>query len=350
MIAGFATPEGTARFVSRFPAQAAAGFYRDAQGIKVSSIGLGSYLGAMDEATDRGYRESVVQAMRGGLNFLDTSLNYRRQRSELSIGAALKDLLVRGELKRDEFVVSTKAGFLTPNAMPRTALRPEDLVGNTHSMAPAFLADQLGRSRENLGLETIDVFYIHNPETQLSFVDAEEFYRRIRVAFAWLEQAASKGLIRHYGTATWDGYRRRPGAPDGLSLEEMASIALDTGGVRHHFRYIQLPFNLAMPEALAQTSSAGTLLEQADRLDVTVVASASLLQARLARDLPADLVAQFPATQTDAQRAIQFTRSTPGITVALVGMSNPAHVRENLAVSLLPALTEEQYSALYAKG
>src|SRR6266853_1099257 len=124
MIALFATPEGAARFVSRFPAQAAAGFYRDAQGIKVSSLGLGSYLGEMDEATDRGYRESVVEAMSGGVNFLDTSLNYRHQRSELAIGAALGDLLRRGELKRDEFMVSTKAGFLTPNAMPHTALRP----------------------------------------------------------------------------------------------------------------------------------------------------------------------------------------------------------------------------------
>src|ERR1700736_1258420 len=285
MIAGFATPEGTTRFVSRFPAQAAAGFYRVAQGTNVSSIGLGSYLGEIDEATDRGYRESVVEAMRGGVNFLDTSLNYRHQRSELSIGAALGDLLRRGELRRDEFVVSTKAGFLTPNALPRVALRPEDLAGNMHSMAPAFLADQLGRSRENLGLETIDVFYIHNPETQLSFVDPGEFYRRIRVAFSYLEQAVKQGLIRYYGTATWDGYRRRPGAPDGLSLEEMASIALDTGGVSHHFRYIQLPFNLAMPEALAQSSRAGTVLEQAARLDITVVASASLLQARLARDL-----------------------------------------------------------------
>src|SRR6267378_1344866 len=252
MISGFATSEGTARFVSRFPAQAAANFYRDAQGIEVSSIGLGSYLGEMDEATDRGYRESVVEAIRGGLNFLDTSLNYRQQRSELSIGAALGDLLRRGELKRDEFVVSTKAGFLTPNAMPSVAVRPEDLAGNMHSMAPAFLADQLGRSRKNLGLETIDVFYLHNPETQLSFVDAGEFYRRIRLAFSYLEQAVSQGLIRYYGTATWDGYRRRPGAPDGLSLEEMASIALDTAGVGHHFRYIQLPFNLAMPEAFAQ--------------------------------------------------------------------------------------------------
>ena len=350
MIAGFATPEGTARFASRFPAQATAGFYRPAQGISVSSLGLGSYLGEMDEATDRGYRESVAEAMRGGLNFLDTSLNYRHQRSELSIGAALSDLLRRLELQRDEFVVSTKAGFLTPNAMPRVALRPEDVVGNMHSMAPAFLADQLGRSRENLGLETIDVFYIHNPETQLAFVDAGEFYRRIRVAFSYLEQATKQGLIRYYGTATWDGYRRRPGAPDGLSLEEMASIALDTGGVGHHFRYIQLPFNLAMPEALAQTSSAGAVLEQAARLDITVVASASLLQARLARDLPAELAVQFPGTHTDAQRAIQFTRSTPGITVALVGMSNPVHVRENLAVSRLPALTEEQYSALYSKS
>jgi len=57
------------------------------------------------------------------------------------------------------------------------------------------------------------------------------------------------------------------------------------------------------------------VLDEARKLGVTVVSSASLLQGRL-----------------DAQRAIEFVRSTPGITVALVGMSNAAHVKENLAV------------------
>ena len=49
----------------------------------------------------------------------------------------------------------------------------------------------------------------------------------------------------------------------------------------------------------------------------------------------------------DAQRALQFTRSTPGIAVALVGMSQVRHVEENLALAAVPPLTEAQYTGLF---
>jgi aryl-alcohol dehydrogenase-like predicted oxidoreductase len=78
-----------------------------------------------------------------------------------------------------------------------------------------------------------------------------------------------------------------------------------------------------------------------------VVASASLLQAKLSQGLPEQLARQFPGLETDAQRAIQFTRSTPGIAVALVGMSDTAHVKQNLAVSSVPPLDPESYRRLY---
>ena len=77
----------------------------------------------------------------------------------------------------------------------------------------------------------------------------------------------------------------------------MVEIAREVGGEEHGFRFIQLPFNLAMPEAttLANETLDGermTVVEAAKRLGVTVVASASLLQGRI-----------------DPQAAIQFVRS-----------------------------------------
>jgi aryl-alcohol dehydrogenase-like predicted oxidoreductase len=80
------------------------------------------------------------------------------------------------------------------------------------------------------------------------------------------------------------------------------------------------------------------------------VASASLLQARLARNLPQELTAHLPGVSSDAARALQFTRSTPGITVALVGMSNPRHVHENLELVAVPPLSEHDYNALYRQA
>jgi len=314
----------------------------------LSSIGIGTYLGAMNEATDHGYVASVMEAVGLGVNFIDTSLNYRHQRSEHNIGAALEELFRTGSVAREEIVICTKAGFLVPDAIP-PGLPGAEVVGDIHCMAPEFLDDQLERSRRNLGVETIDVMYVHNPEMQLSSVPREEFDARIRRAFAFLETVVAQGRIRYYGTATWDGYRRQPGAADGLDLAHMVEQAREAGGKGHHFRFIQLPLNLAMPEAVLHHGGNPSLLDIAQSAGISVVASASLLQARLSGNLPEDL-ARILGASTDAQRAIQFTRSTPGIAVALIGMSKPEHVRENLQLAGIPPLRAEVYQSLFSRG
>jgi len=328
-----ATGTGTARYAERFPGHHPH-FYRIEQGLTLSSLGIGSYLGNIDDATDAGYVEAVNAAVRGGINVIDTSLNYRHQSSERNIGEAL------ASSPREEVVVCTKAGFLVPGAVPANRLNPSDIVGNIHSMAPAFLLDQLNRSLANLRLSTLDVFYLHNPETQLQFISQDEFERRIRAAFETLEQQVSQGTIRFYGTATWNGYRtKEPGA--GLSLVRLERIAREVGGKSHHFRFIQLPLNLAMVEGAASPREdlGGPVVPTvtaAQVLGITAIASATLLQTKLLFGLPREVADRLPGAQTNAQRAIQFTRSIPGIAVALVGMANPEHVEENLGVASLP--------------
>jgi aryl-alcohol dehydrogenase-like predicted oxidoreductase len=344
VIPGFATPQGSGRFAGRFHTARERGFYRAFDGIEISTLGLGTYLGNSDEGTDIAYREAVISAVRGGINCLDTAINYRHQRSERSIGAALEYLFNSGDVKRDEVVIATKAGFLTPGAVPKS-LKPEDVVSGMHSMQPDFLADQIDRSRCNLGLAAIDIFYLHNPETQLGVLNRDQFEQRIRLAFASLEQLVAEGKIRYYGTATWDGYRRPAGSRDGLNLARLLEIAKETNGPGHHFRFIQLPLNLAMPEAFTNG-----VLELAAKFGMAAVASATLSQARLARNLPESLAEKFPGLASDAQRAIQFTRSTPGITTALVGMSTLAHVLENLAIAQVPPLPEHDYLDLYQRA
>src|SRR6476660_945233 len=105
MLSGFATPEGTERFAARFPN---ASFFRKAQGLTISSLGIGTYRGAMDDHVDASYTRAIRQALSGGINFIDTSLNYRHQRSERATGKALAGIA------RDEVVVCSKAGYLVP--------------------------------------------------------------------------------------------------------------------------------------------------------------------------------------------------------------------------------------------
>ncbi|MFN7926034.1 MAG: aldo/keto reductase [Bryobacteraceae bacterium] len=337
MPSSYATAEGTARYAARFPRHQANSFFRRAQDLTVSSLGIGSYLGNIDDATDAGYLAAVQAAVRGGVNFIDTSLNYRHQSSERNIGAALAALFAEGAAQRDEVVLCTKAGYLIPNAFPGSKISPADVVGRMHCMTPPFLEDQLERSLANLRVETIDVLYLHNPETQLEFVDRAEFGRRTRAAFEALEREASRGRIRYYGAATWNGFRTKS-ADEGLSLTRMEALARDVAGDAHRFRFIQLPFNLAMLEgaAIAREHVGGSqvsTLDAAVALGITAVASASIFQARLSRGLPDEVARALPGLDTDAQRAIQFARSAPGISVALVGMSKVAHVEENLGVA-----------------
>lgn len=365
-----ATAAGTARYQARFTGLVAEGHFRQAQRLWLSSIGLGSYLGEADERTDEAYRAAVKRAAALGCNVFDTAANYRFQRSERSFGAAFSALFAEGMLARDEIFVTTKGGYLPfdghqprsrqemVNYLEETFIKPgictlEDFVQGSHCMTPRYLEHQLEQSRRNLKLDCIDGYYLHNPESQLAEVAPDEFYRRLRTAFEFLEAAVAEGKIAMYGTATWNGYRVPAHNREFLSLERVVQTAREVAGDDHHCRIVQLPFNLAMTEAFTHTNqplngTAVSLLEAAEELGVTVMASASLLQARLAARLPQLVGASLTGLRTDAQRALQFARSAPGMTTALVGMSDTAHVEENMAVAKVAPATTESYLNLFS--
>jgi aryl-alcohol dehydrogenase-like predicted oxidoreductase len=127
-----------------------------------------------------------------------------------------------------------------------------------------------------------------------------------------------------------------PGHKAHLALEDIVAIAQELAGDAHHCRAVQLPISLAMPEAARDATqplkgTLATALDAAAALGLTVVASAPLMQAKLTTGLPAALRIPFPRCTTDAQRAIEFVRSMPGVTTVLVGMKRVEHVDENLA-------------------
>lgn len=362
-----ATAEGTRRYADSFAARAADGHFRQAQGLVVSSLGIGTYLGQPDERTDAAYTASVVAAVENGINFIDAAINYRFQRSERSIGAALVQMEDKG-YTRDQLVLCTKAGYLTPDGrMPADANRyffdeyvqrgifsAKEIVGGSHCMAPRFLQDQLARSLANLGVDCIDVFYLHNPETQLAEIPKSQFLSRVREAFHFLESASAAGKIQFYGMATWNGFRQEAQARDAMQLAEFASIATEIAGDGHHFRFVQLPFNLGMTEALTLGNQMVkgkilTAMEATQELELTLITSASLLQGQVANNLPA-FVAEALGLDSDAARALQFARSAPGITTALVGMSREAHVQANAKLTRVSPATVEQFSRLFARG
>jgi aryl-alcohol dehydrogenase-like predicted oxidoreductase len=353
-LSGRATGDGTARFASRGVEKRhlPASHFREAPGgLRLTSLGLGTYIGPPDGPTDLAVEQSVTICLTSGrVNVLDTAINYRYQRAERSIGRALGRLSARGELGRDEVFVATKSGYFAPDAESRTppedwlrreliapgVLKPSEIVDDCHAMTPRFLKDQFERSRQNLGLDGIDLLYLHNgPDTQLPIVGREEFERRLEEAFGCYEELRASDRLGAYGIATWDCLRVARADPGYFSLASAVRIARKVGGKDHGFRYVQFPFNLAMPEAASiHNQGVGddrlTLFDAAARLGVRCFTSVPLLQGQLAR--------AGPKRQglSAAQTALQFARSAPGTIGPLIGQKSSEHLAENLEVASLP--------------
>jgi hypothetical protein len=150
-----ATKQATARYAHKFSGSAAAGHFRENQGLTLSSLGIGTYLGKPDAKTDEGYTAATVAAVENGINVIDAAINYRFQQSERNIGAAIKQLAEKG-FPREEIVLCTKGGYLTPDgSMPadpndyffREYIQPgvftaKDIVAGSHCMTPRFLQNQ----------------------------------------------------------------------------------------------------------------------------------------------------------------------------------------------------------------
>ncbi|MFB6172382.1 MAG: aldo/keto reductase [Haloarculaceae archaeon] len=338
-------------------------FRRFGDGV-VSSIGAGTYLGAPTDEVDERYREALVAALESGVNVLDTAVNYRCQRSERVVGEALR----AADVERDAVLVATKGGFVPfdgdrpddPGAYVREEfvdpglVDPDDLVrGNC--IAPDFVEALLDRSLDNLGLDRIDCYYVHNPETQLEQFDRETVYDRLEATFVRLEERAQDGDLDHYGVASWECFRVPEDHPAYLSLPEVASRARSAakaaGSTGTHFRAVQLPFNVSMADAFTVESHPAvdgrqSALWFAADAGLNVFTSASVAQGDLAREMP-DAVADVVAGETRAQKAINFARSAPGVTAALVGMGSPAHVAEDVRAGTFAPLGANTFDQVF---
>ncbi len=356
------TAEGTRRFKERFEGRGkvAQGHFRQFGGFYFSSIGMGTYLGNPDSQTDALVAEAVKASVRSGaINVIDTAINYRFQKAEKSVGRALRQLFDSGEFSRDEIFISSKNGYLSHDAdvtddfwgyiqkelVKPGIIRPEDIVGQSHCMTIPYLRDQLERSLRNLGLECIDLMYVHNAaEAQLSEVGRAEFFARLEQTFEFYEEERTRGRIQFYGMATWSCFRLSPSSDEYLALSDVVGIAERAIGKDHGFRCVQLPLNLAMPEALTLKNQKVngenlTFLEAAEKLNIGVFASAPMLQGQLATN---PRVPKLPGL-TAGLSCIQFVRSSPGVIAPLVGHKAPSHVKENLSLATKPPLEREEF-------
>jgi len=358
---GLATKAGTAEFRRRAveSRKLPSPHFRTAPGgLAVSSLGLGTYIGRPDGATDLAVEQAVALCLASGrINVLDTAINYRHQRAERSVGRALTRAFSDGGVPREEVFVASKNGYLAPDGesalgaeawierelVRSNVLRPADIVDGSHAMSPSFLTDQFERSRTNLGLDAIDLMYLHNAaDAQLPVVGHDEFLARLAEAFRLYESLRDAGHLGAYGLATWDCLRVPKSEPGHLALEDVIRVARKVGGESHGFRFVQFPFNFAMTEAaVLRTQSIDgarvTAFGAVEKLGLGAFTSVPLYQGQLSREGPA------ASPLTTAQTAIQFARSAPGSLAALVGQKTPEHLAENLQLSTVEPWDEPTF-------
>jgi len=367
LVAGRATSAGTRAFADR--QQAAADHFSRPDALWLASIGFGSLRGDPGGVDDLLYRSALTDYLETAGNVVNTALSDRFQTSERALGHALRRAFVEKRIAREEVVVVTKGGALTPDGervRDQTSAQRDlystyidsgilalDDVHRGHAITPRFLLDQIERSRRNLGLATLDYYLVQEPEIHLRALGVDGFRAALRAAFEALELAVSRGWIGAYGLATWDGFLLPDSDRSHLSIVDLFQIALDVGQAEHHLRVLQLPYGLAMGEGAVLASQLGpdgqsrAILESLRDTGTVVFASAPLYGGRLLGRVPAFVRAAFPEASSDATAALQFTRSTAQVDCAVVGMRDAAHVAENMALARVPRAKPEIPAALF---
>lgn len=370
LVPGRATPEGTRRFAARMPV--APDHFARPDALTLASIGFGTLRGDPGGVDDLLYRSALADYLERAGNVVDTALSDRLQTSERAVGNALRRALREGRVTREEIVVVTKGGALTPDGdrVRDHAAAQRDLhasyiasgildyeeIHRGHAMTGRFLLDQIQRSRRNLGLATLDYYLVQEPEIHLRELGVDGFRACLRAAFEALELAVSRGWIGAYGIASWDGFLLPDSDRSHLSIVDLFETALDVGSADHHLRALQLPYGLAMGEGAVLTTQLGpdglsrALLESLRDTGTAVFASAPLYGGRLVGRVPAFVRRAFPEAKSDATAALQFARSTAQIHCAVVGMRETAHVEENMALARIPRARPEVPAGLFAQA
>ena len=299
-ITGHASPEATATFAgrmrTRYPSFEPSA-YRSLVGTDLitSKVGYGSY--RVHNQSEE-HSATLKKAIEAGCNLIDTSSNYTDGGSETLIGDVLRDLIEAQTIQREEIIVVSKVGYMQGKNLNEAVQREqvgqpyEEVVkymeGCWHCIHPDFLVNQWNHSADRLGLETIDVYLLHNPEYFLSdaqkrsrdptdFKDSQEaYYNRIYRAFVQMEQLTLDGKIGCYGISS-NTFPSPESDFEHTSLDRVYEAACRAGATVHgnhranHFKVIQLPYNLFEHGAFT------TVNNEIDRKNVTVLEGAKSL-------------------------------------------------------------------------
>ena len=363
-IGGFATPEGTRKFMENAIKNGIANsHFRSFQNLNFSSLGIGTYLGEITAEDDKDLENAIYQSVKSGaMNVIDTAINYRSMKSEKNIGNSIKRLIDDRIISRDQVFISTKNGYITNDGdyptidvleymqkmfISQGIIDSKDISSGYNVLNPNYIRKCIDKSLTNMQLDTIDLVYVHNAyESWFEDITRDQFGEMLRRVFEVYEEYRLENKIRYYGMATWTCFRLPRSEEGYLSLEGVLKIAENVAGKDHGFRFIQLPYNLAYREAyLLKNQSVGsdnnlTILEACNKLKIGVFTSVPLLQSKLFDAKIPD----YLGYKNQLLKIVQITRSTPNVIAPLIGQKKPNHVKQNVELAKVGPLNISEFS------
>jgi voltage-dependent potassium channel beta subunit len=291
-----------------------------AWGIKISEIGLGSWLTYGGYVEDERAIACIHRAFELGVNFFDTANVYRRGAAEEVTGRALKDF------RRDDYVLATKVYF------------PMGDGPNDRGLSRKHIMEQCHASLRRLGVDYVDLYQCHRPDESTPL---EETLRA-------LDDLVTQGKTLYVGVSMWSAERldeaRR--IEEKLKLDPIVSnqpeYSMLTRDIEEHVLPIskQLGIGQVVYSPIAQGVLAGkyTPGERPPQGTRAATPGDSDFMERFMRDDLLEAVQNLrPIADelgiTMAQMAIAWVLREPGVSSAIVGASRPEQVEENVAAS-----------------
>ena len=237
----------------------------------MSKVGFGAYRVSIQSEV---HEDALEKAIDDGVTLIDTSSNYTDGDSEKLIGKVLK------KVERTPFIIS-KVGYIQGHNLTvidelnTKEIAVEDLViidkDLKHSIHPDFIEDQIKRTLENLGVESIHAYLLHNPEYYLKTEDStkKEYYSRIKKAFVKMEELVNRGLIHSYGISS-NTFVDPKDDHNSTDLDIVFGAARDIN-IDHNFKYIQFPMNVLEMGALERQYDGQTLIERAKNFKLKTI-------------------------------------------------------------------------------
>lgn len=310
----------------------------------LSKIAIGTFKGEPGETVSNEYKHAIKKSIANGINVIDTAINYRYTDSEIAVGEVIRELVDSKTIERDDVFIATKGGFMGNRY--HWPLHSEDEIKNKHSIRPGYIKHCLNTSYKNLKLKTIDLYFLHNPEIALNYLDQEEFYSLLLQNFVMLEDEVRQGRIRGYGLATWPGLRLDPENKNYIDLNKVLEIAKIAANYKqHNFVGVELPINVLMNEGLVYPNQIHNgklvpVVEFAENNGLKIFTSNSVMYGQDTDRINAHY--NFDYNLSSPQKSLLLLKSIPGITSAIVGMKNSANVDSAIEVVNHHDLTQDQ--------